>query len=130
MRTMTILVAALAAATTLSACQPTPDRNAAQAANAADNGSDNALDNNSDDSADNVSNATAAVEALPEVQRNAVFLRAISDAGLPCQGVTKSERLADTAGKPTWRAECNDGTAHLIDVSPDGTAVVTSRIAP
>lgn len=127
MRTMTILAAALAAATTLSACQPAPDHNAAQAANAADaNTADNVLDNSSD----NVSNASAAVEELPEVQRNAVFLRAISDAGLACQGVTKSERLADTAGKPTWRAECNDGTAHLIEVSPDGTAVVTSRISP
>ena len=109
MRTMMLLVPALA----LAACQAAPDRNSAEAANATGN----------------VSNYAARVIALPVSQRDIVFLRAIRDAGIDCQGVTKSERLADTGGTPTWRAECSDGTAHLVQVTPDGTALVVSRIS-
>ncbi len=94
------------AAVVLAACQPASEQNAAQT-NAA-------------------GNVTAQVSTLPVAQRNAVFLRAIRDAGLSCQGVTTSEQVADVGGKPAWRAECDDGTAHMIQVTADGTAVVTS----
>lgn len=106
MRTILIPIAAL----TLGACQ------------AAEDTADNVID-----PASNVSNYTAEVIALPEGQRNAVFFRAIRDARLSCQGVTGSEQIAAIGGKPTWRARCDDGVAHLIQVMPDGTVNVMSR---
>ncbi|MFZ3484718.1 hypothetical protein [Sphingomonas sp. 3-13AW] len=66
----------------------------------------------------------AKVAALSEGQRNGVFIRAIRDAGLPCQGVTSSERSTD--GKATWTATCTDGSKHIIAFTPDGMAQVTS----
>ncbi|RYD99136.1 MAG: hypothetical protein EOP61_14840 [Sphingomonadales bacterium] len=71
-------------------------------------------------------NATAAVIALSEPQRRAVFLRAIRDAGLDCQGVTMAEQVVVGAA-PRWRAACTDGRDYLIDVAADGTAHVVSR---
>lgn len=109
MRTTMLLVPALA----LAACQAAPDRNSAESA----------------DVTGNISNYAARVIALPVGQRDIVFLRAIRDAGLDCQGVTKSERLADTGSTPTWRAVCTDGTAHLVQVTPGGTALVVSRVS-
>lgn len=70
-------------------------------------------------------NATAVVVALSGPQRRAVFLRAIRDAGLDCQGVTAAKQMSDAA--PRWRATCDDGRGYLIDVAPDGTAHVVSR---
>ena len=80
--------------------------------------------------ASNVTNYVAEVDALPERQRNAVFFRAIRDAGLPCQNVTKSEQIDSTGRAAMWRAQCEDGTAHLVQVMPDGTANVVSRATP
>jgi hypothetical protein len=101
------------AALALTACQMAPDQNASEGP-----------------ALTNISNYTAEVAALPTRQRDAVFLRAIRDAGLGCQDVTKSMQVGDTAGQPLWRAECDGGTAHLIQVSPNGTAVITSRTGP
>ena len=75
-------------------------------------------------------NYTEKVLALPENQRNGVFFRAILDAGLPCQSVTKSERLEPDARGPMWRASCEDGDDHLIQVTPGGTVNIVSRPAP
>ncbi|MEG8220558.1 hypothetical protein OSJ57_07980 [Sphingomonas sp. HH69] len=80
--------------------------------------------------AGNVTNYVAEVVALPEHQRNAVFFRAIRDAGLPCQNVTGAEQIATGEKAPMWRAQCEDGVAHLIQVLPDGTANVVSRATP
>lgn len=110
MRTMITSIGTLV----LTACQPALDQNPAGPANMAGD----------------VSNYDTEVISLPVGQRNAVFLRAIRDAGLACQTVTRSERLADTAGKPKWRARCEDGTAHLVQVAPDGTALTVSRVGP
>ncbi|MFV0624484.1 hypothetical protein ACBY01_10800 [Sphingomonas sp. ac-8] len=66
----------------------------------------------------------AKVAALSEGQRNGVFIRAIRDAGVSCQGVTASERAADA--KATWTATCSDGSRHIIAFTPDGMAKVTS----
>lgn len=68
----------------------------------------------------------AKIEGLPERQRNGVFLRAIRDAGLPCQNVTASQRVDDGDGMPMWRAYCEDGKPHLVQVMLDGTANVVS----
>ncbi len=93
--------------------------NAAEPQQAATNVAQNATN-----SADDVA---AKVAALNDDQRNGVFLRAIRDAEIPCRDVIKSERLEDSAGTPTWRAQCELGDAHLILIKPDGSAQVMSR---
>lgn len=69
----------------------------------------------------------AQVAALPERQRNVVFIRAILDAKLPCQAVKTSQRLEDQDGRPLWRVDCSGGGSHMITVTPDGTANIVSR---
>lgn len=72
-------------------------------------------------------NALAAVLGMSDRQRNVVFIRALLDAGIECQAVTSSERLPDQDGKPLWRADCSDKRAHMISVTPDGTANIVTR---
>ncbi len=69
----------------------------------------------------------AQVAALPPLQRNGVFLRAIRDSDIPCQDVAQSEAITIAKDKPGWRAQCTNGDGHLIEILPDGTARVTSR---
>lgn len=82
------------------------------------------------------SNAAAAdyggqIAALPKKARDAVFFRAIRDAGLPCQRIIDSGPMPGGAPPAvTWRAQCEDKAYHLIQVQPDGSAAVTSRITP
>ena len=72
-------------------------------------------------------NALAAVLTMNDRQRNVVFIRALLDAGIECQAVTSSVRLPDQDGKPLWRANCSDDRAHMISITPDGTANIVSR---
>jgi hypothetical protein len=72
-------------------------------------------------------NAAATVIAMSDRQRNVVFIRAMLDAGLPCQEVTGSTRMPDQNGNPMWRATCSDGASHMISITPDGTANIVSR---
>ena len=73
-------------------------------------------------------NITAKVVAMSDRERNVVFVRALLDAGLPCDGVTGSERQPDQDGKPLWRADCKSpGGSHLITITPDGIAQIISR---
>lgn len=73
-------------------------------------------------------NVTAQVLAMNERERNVVFVRALMDAGLPCDGVSSSERVPDQEGKPVWRADCRSGNgSHLITITPDGIAQIVSR---
>lgn len=73
-------------------------------------------------------NVTARVLTMSDRERNVVFVRALMDAGLPCDGVTGSERLPDIDGKPMWRATCKaPGDSHMITVTPDGTAQIVTR---
>jgi hypothetical protein len=72
-------------------------------------------------------NALAAVLGMSDRQRNVVFIRALMDAGIECQHVTSSERLPDQDGKPLWRVNCSDKTAHMIGITPDGTANIVTR---
>ncbi|MBD8677455.1 hypothetical protein [Sphingomonas sp. CFBP 13720] len=63
------------------------------------------------------------VAALSPGQREGVFIRAIRDAGLPCQGVTGSE----PGEKPgSWVATCQEGSRHIITFGANGMANVTS----
>ncbi|MBN8849861.1 MULTISPECIES: hypothetical protein [unclassified Sphingomonas] len=75
----------------------------------------------------NVQDYAAAVAVLPVGQQRGVFLRAIRDAGLPCQDIIDSTRFPDEHGVSSWRAECDDGSQHLIEIRKDGTATVASR---
>jgi hypothetical protein len=63
------------------------------------------------------------VAALAPGQRDGVFIRAIRDAGLPCQGVTSSEK-GDKPG--SWVATCQEGSRHIITFGANGMANVTS----
>lgn len=72
--------------------------------------------------------AIAQVAGLSELQRNGVFLRAIRDSGIACQEVSGSERIKLGDGVMGWRAKCENGNAHLIEILNDGTAKVTSRV--
>ncbi|MGN5374749.1 MAG: hypothetical protein DI632_09645 [Sphingomonas hengshuiensis] len=63
------------------------------------------------------------VDALTPGQRDGVFIRAIRDAGLPCQGVTGSER-GEQPG--SWVATCQEGSRHVITFGANGMANVTS----
>jgi hypothetical protein len=76
-------------------------------------------------------NYATEVAALPKQARDAVFFRAIRDAGLPCQTIVSSNLMPD-APPPSiiWRAQCEDKAYHLIQIQPNGSAVVTSRTTP
>ncbi len=100
------------------------DANAVEA-NATDAAAGNAAANATD-----AANPVQRVLAMSERERNAVFIRAILDAGMKCEGVTKSERLPDKDGLPVWRAACGSDSAHVITITPDGTANIVSRTAP
>jgi hypothetical protein len=60
--------------------------------------------------------------ALPDGQRNAVFIRAIRDAGEDCQHVIASSRAGEYQGRPVWSAQCDGGSSWTIVVTRDGTA--------
>ena len=64
---------------------------------------------------------------LPEGQRNAVFIRAIRDAGEECQFVESSTRAGEYQGNPVWSAQCEGGGGWTIVVMPDGTAQLVNE---
>jgi hypothetical protein len=66
----------------------------------------------------------AQLEALPEAQRNGVFMRAIRDARGECQHVESSERAGEQQGMPVWRAFCDSGASFTIVITPGGGAQV------
>ena len=107
----------LLAALALAACDPAsePAENQAVPENVAQNMADG-------------TNATQAVLAMNDRQRNVVFVRALLDAGIECQSVKGSQRMPDQDGKPLWRADCTGGGgSHMITITPDGTANIVSR---
>ncbi len=71
--------------------------------------------------------ATAAVSKLDEGLRNGVFEKAIRASGAACPSVTGSDRAEISPGVRGWKAQCDNGSAHLIQILSDGTAKVTSR---
>ncbi|HET9427403.1 MAG TPA: hypothetical protein VFO69_03500 [Allosphingosinicella sp.] len=64
------------------------------------------------------------LEALPEAQRNGVFMRAIRDAEGACQHVERSEPVGAHQGLPVWRAYCQGGATFTIVISRGGAAQV------
>ena len=69
-------------------------------------------------------NVQAALEAMPEGQRNAVFIRAIQDARQECQHVESSEPAGEHQGFPVWNATCRGGGTWTIVIMNNGTAQV------
>ena len=69
-------------------------------------------------------NVQAALEAMPEGQRNAVFIRAIQDSGQECQHVESSEPAGEHEGYPVWNATCRGGGTWTIVIMNNGTAQV------
>lgn len=68
-----------------------------------------------------------ALQAMPAVQRNTAFFRAIRDAGRECEDVRGSVAGGELQGRPTWTVSCVNGTDWLIIVGRDGVVQVVSR---
>lgn len=71
--------------------------------------------------------ATNQVAQLSEGQRNAVFIRALRDAGFDCQHVERSVPAGTVQNLPAWRATCQGGGEWTIVVAPDGTAEIVPQ---
>jgi hypothetical protein len=119
-----LMIVPVLGALALGACEPAAERNVAGSVTVTEgsNVEGNVVADNAD------GNALAAVLAMSDRQRNVVFVRALMDAELPCDGVKGSERLPDVDGKPVWRVECRGvGGYHMVSITPDGTANILSR---
>lgn len=104
------ILLATAALLALAACDKAPDKPAGRKPQGPETG------------------ATAEVSKLSEGQRNIVLAKAIRAAGgTSCLSVEHSERAEMVNGARGWKAECDDGSAHLIEILANGTANVTSR---
>jgi hypothetical protein len=69
------------------------------------------------------------IQGLPDGQRNGVFLRAIRDAGQPCQEVIGSAYNGEYFGRPSWAARCREGQDWLVMIDAGGRALVARREA-
>jgi hypothetical protein len=75
--------------------------------------------------ADNAQRDTQArLAAMAEGERNAVFIRAIRDAGFDCQHVDSSSYQDISAGAPTWVATCDKASNWVILIGSNGAAQV------
>jgi hypothetical protein len=69
-------------------------------------------------------NEAARLASLSTGQRNAVFIRAIRDAGLECQHVDWSEQTDTYRGMPVWIASCSHNQVWAIVVGENGVAQI------
>ena len=67
------------------------------------------------------------IDALPPGQRDALFLRAIRDAGQECQQVLGSAYNGVHFGMPSWAARCSNGADWLVMLGKGGNAHVARR---
>lgn len=67
--------------------------------------------------------------AMPEGQRNGVFIRAIRDAGQDCQFVESSTPAGEYQGFPLWSARCEGGRTYTIAIGNAGEAQVIDDTA-
>lgn len=67
------------------------------------------------------------IDALRPAARDALFLRAVRDAGHDCQRVVGSAYNGVHFGMPGWAARCSDGVDWLVMLRADGTALVARR---
>lgn len=61
------------------------------------------------------------LDALPEAQRNGAFMRAITDAGFPCQKIEHAAAHAPIGGKPAWAIACDHGNDYVALAIPGDT---------
>lgn len=66
------------------------------------------------------------LRTMADRQRDAVFIRALRDAGISCQGVEGSTYLGTNLGNASWTATCNDRSQWLITVGSSGVAQIMS----
>ncbi len=64
------------------------------------------------------------LEAMPEGQRNAVFIRALMDTRQDCPHVDGSVRAGDHRGFPLWSVRCDNGRTYTIAIGNAGEAQV------
>lgn len=67
---------------------------------------------------------TNQVAALSDAQRNAVFIRALRDAGMDCQHVERAVPAGMVQNMPAWRATCQGGAEWTILIAADGSAQI------
>lgn len=67
------------------------------------------------------------IDRLAPQQRDAVFLRAVRDAGMDCQKVVGSGPSGLQFGMPSWVARCDDGRDWMIMLDKGGRAHVARR---
>ncbi len=95
---------------------------------ACDGGTPEAADETANLAANEAAGSPAAtqnqLEALSEGERNAVFIRAIQDAGQECQHVESSARGGEHQGFPVWTARCAGGVEWTILIGNDGVVQV------
>lgn len=76
----------------------------------------------------------ARILAMPEGQRNGVFIRAIRDARQTCQRVDSSAPAAPVRGRPVWTAVCEGGESYTLVILAGGNVQVLndaeSRLVP
>jgi len=66
------------------------------------------------------------IEMLPIPARDAVFCRAIHDAGRDCQDVRSSKSLGTINNGPAWSVQCRNGSVWLILIGKQGISQVIS----
>ncbi|MES1975152.1 MAG: hypothetical protein V4472_22055 [Pseudomonadota bacterium] len=66
------------------------------------------------------------INDLPQKQRDAVFYRAIDDAGFECQAVVGSTPRATVQGLPAWVAHCEDKRDWVVVLESDGMMQVAT----
>lgn len=72
----------------------------------------------------NLASNAERIAAMPDGQRNAVFIRAIRDAGLECQHVAASQPAGIYEGRPVWSAECVGGGRWTIVLTESGAQII------
>lgn len=66
------------------------------------------------------------IAAMDDGARNAVFLRAIRDAGQDCQTVQSSSSQGQVNDAPAWTATCDNGSQWTVIIGRDGVATVVN----
>lgn len=89
-----------------------------------------------DDAADSANVAANGVDYrqrvadMPEERRDALFLRAIVGAGLPCNQVDSATAGTDSAGAPVWNVHCGDGHERTVSIAENGSARILDADPP
>ena len=67
---------------------------------------------------------------MEEEPREALFLRAIVGAGLPCNHVESAAAGTDSAGTAVWHVHCGDGHERTVTIADNGSARIVDADPP